>query len=226
MVKDLIPFTKNLVYRQYFEKIYDFTDANNYGLSRGSSGIIINALNYYNHNLGLHGIGIPNRNISDIKKEGLNVNNYTISLHPTPNFTNYTLCIVFYHWSNRDFALVKKNSQNDLLSLTFTKAAGYLTLLSNNKRDFFTLPSSFDGKKIVLWLTESVDSIVTKVKISNYSSIITLANANHTPSLFFDFITEDGVISKIMFSQNFYDLDSEAFHRVMIQEKLNGSYIE
>ena len=28
-----------------------------------------------------------------------------------------------------------------------------------------------------------------------------------------------------MFSPNFYDFDSEAFHRVMMQEKLNGSYI-
>ena len=50
----------------------------------------------------------------------------------------------------RDFALVKKNSQSNQnsLSLTFTKAAGYLTLLSNNKRDFFSMPSSFDGKKL------------------------------------------------------------------------------
>ena len=227
MVKELFPFTTNYVYRRYFEKIYDFTDANNYGLSRGSSGIIINALNHYNHNLGLHGIGIPNRNISDIKKEGLNITNYTISFSPPPHFTNYTLCIVFYHWSNRDFALVMKNSQNDqgLLSLTFTKAAGYLTLLSNNKRNFFSFPSSFDGKKIVLWLAESVDSIVTKVNISNYSSTLTLANSNYTTDQYFEFITEDGVISKILFSPNFYDFDSEQFHRVMLQEKLNGSYV-
>ena len=35
MVKELFPFTTHYVYRRYFEKIYDFTDANNYGLSRG-----------------------------------------------------------------------------------------------------------------------------------------------------------------------------------------------
>ena len=226
MVKELIPFTTNYVYRQYFEKIYDFTDANNYSLSRNSSGIIINALNHYNHNRGLHGIGIPNRNINDIRKEGLNINNYTITFSPPPNFTNFPLCIVFYHWSNRDFALVKKNSQNNqsLLSLTFTKAAGYLTLLSNSIRDSFTLPNRFDGKKIVLWLGQSVDSIVTKVNISNYSSTLTLANSNYTTDQDFDFTTDDGVLSKIMFSPNFYDFDSEQFHRVMLQEKLNGSY--
>ena len=191
-----------------------------------SSGIIINALNHYNHVRGFGSIGIPIRNISDIRKDGLNIDNYTIAIDPNVYFTNYTLCIVFYHWSNRDFALAKKNSSNSLLfSVSFAKAAGYLTLLCNNKRDFFSVPSSFDGKKIVLWLAESVDKIVTKVNFSNYSSTLTLATSNHTAGQYSDFITNDGVLSKIMFSRNFYDIDSEQFHRVMLQEKLNGSYI-
>ena len=87
------------------------------------------------------------------------------------------------------------------------------------------MPSSFDGKKIVLWLAESADTIVTKVNLSNYSSTLTLSTSNHTSSQDFDFTTEDGVLSKIMFSPNFYDFDSEQFHRVMIQEKVNESYI-
>ena len=203
MVKELIPFTKNYVYRQYFEKIYDFTDANSYGLSMSSSGIVINYLNHYNHINNTFNITIPNRSIKDIRKDGLNISNYSINIRLPPNFTNFTLCIVFYHWNNRDFSLSKKNSDNNqaLLSVTFTKSAGYLTLLSNNKRDFFTLPNNFDGKKIVLWLGQSVDTIVTKVNISNYSSTLTLANSNYTNNQYFDFIAEDGVLSKIVFSK-------------------------
>ena len=72
---------------------------------------------------------------------------------------------------------------------------------------------------------QSVDTIATKVNISNYSSTLTLATANHTANQNFEFITGDGVLSKIMFSPNFYDFDSVQFHRVMIQEKINGSYI-
>ena len=219
MVKDLFPFTKNYVYRQYFEEFYDFTDADIYGLSSTSSGVVINSLH--------PNITLPNKHLADIRKEGLNVNNYTITFNPSGNFTNFTLCIVFYHFSNRDFALVKKNTQDNqaLLSLTFSKIAGYLTLLSNNLRNHFTLPSNFNGKKIVLWLTQSVDSIVTKVNISNYSSTLTLNNANYTTNQYFDFITDEGVLSKIMFSPNFYDFDSRQYHKVMIQEKINGSYI-
>ena len=219
MVKELIPFTTNLVYREYFKEFYDFADANIYGLINSSSGIVINSLH--------PNITLPNKDISNINKEGLNINNYTISLNPSGNFRNYTLCMVFYHWDNRDFALVKKNTQSNqnLLSLTYTKAAGYLTLLTTSKRQFFSLPNDLDGKKIVLWLTHNVDSIVTKANLSNYSSTLTLDIANYVPRQNFDFITEDGILNKIMFSPNFYDFDSEPFKRIMMQEKLNGSYI-
>ena len=218
MVKELIPFTTNHVYRQYFKEFYDFTDANIYGLSKTSSGIVINSLH--------PNITLPNKHIANIKKDGIDINNYTVTFNPSGNFRNYTLCIVFYLWTNRDFALVKKNSQDNhnLLSLTFTKAAGYLTLLSNSRRVSFPLPHGFDGKKIILWLTQSVDSIVTKANLSNYSSTLTLDSAVYTNDQDFDFITEDGVLNKIMFS-NFYDFDSEPFKRIMIQEKINGSYI-
>ena len=219
MVKELIPFTTNHVYRQYFKEFYDFTDANIYGLSKTSSGIIINSLH--------PNITLPNKHLANINKEGLDVNNYTVTFNPSGNFRNYTLCMVFYLWTNRDFTLVKKNSQDNhyLLSLTYTKAAGYVTLISNSRRVSFPLPNDFDGKKIILWLTQSVDSIVTKPNLSNYSSTLTLDSAVYTNDQDFDFITEDGILNKIMFSPNFYDFDSEPFKRIMIQEKLNGSYI-
>ena len=119
----------------------NMNDANIYGLNKTSSGVVINSL--------VPNITFPNKYVSDIKKEGLNITNYTITFNPSSNFRNYTLCIVFYHWSNRNFALVKKNSQDNqtLSSLTFAKAAGYLSLISNNARKYFTLPNNFDGKK-------------------------------------------------------------------------------
>ena len=219
MVKELIPFTTNHVYRQYFEEFYDLSDANIYGLNKTSSGVVFNSI--------VPNITFPNKHLSDIRKEGLNINNYIITFNPSGNFTNYTLCLVFYHWSNKNFALVHKDTQNnqDLLSLTFAKAAGYFTLLSSNKRSHIQIPNNFNGKKIVLWLGHSVDSIVTKVNLSNYSSTLTLDTASYSADQNFEFITDDGVLCKIMFSPNFYDFDSEQFHRVMIQEKINGSYV-
>ena len=50
MVKELIPHTVNNLYRKYFEEVSDFTDATNYGLSRGSSGVVFNSLVSINGN--------------------------------------------------------------------------------------------------------------------------------------------------------------------------------
>ena len=87
------------------------------------------------------------------------------------------------------------------------------------------MPSSFSGRKIVIWLTENFSSNVTKVKISNYSSTLTIPAVRYTNSHEFEFTTEGGVLNKIMYSPNFYDTDSEQYHKVILQEKLNGSYI-
>ena len=238
MVKELIPFTTNYVYRRYFEEFYDFTDANIYRLNNISSGIVINSL--------IPNITIPNKHISDVKKDGLNMNKYSISFNPSANFTNYTLCLVLSNWRRKKFTLVKKDGNNqDLASLNcnfdLSNAISYLTLLSNNKRDFFNLPRitskppirvpSYNipkyNNKTVLWLTENANTIVTKAKISEFITTLTLTTSNYAERQHFEFsIYDDEVIlSKFMFSPNFYDFDSEAFHRVMLQEKLNGANI-
>ena len=74
-------------------------------------------------------------------------------------------------------------------------------------------------------MTEDFSQNITKVKISNYSAILSLPIVRYTNEQEFEFTTQDGVLSKIMYSPNFYDTDSEQYHKVMLQEKLNGSYI-
>ena len=85
--------------------------------------------------------------------------------------------------------------------------------------------SEFSGKIIVLWLTENFDSDVTKVKISNYSATLTIPAVHYNVNQRWKFTTEDGVLYKLMYSPNFYDYDSEQYHKVILQEKLNRSYI-
>ena len=80
-------------------------------------------------------------------------------------------------------------------------------------------------KKIVIWLAENFSSNVTKAVISDYSSTLTIPAAYYSFNQEFEFSSEGGVLSKIMFSPNFYDTDSEQYHKVILQEKLDGSYI-
>ena len=155
------------------------------------------------------------------------VHGYNISFSPSIGVSKYTLCIVFYHWRNRSFSLTKKNSSNDniLLKFNYDKTNNKVNLTVNKTTQSFTMPSSYNGRKIVIWLAENFSSNVTKVKISNYSSTLTIPAVQYNVNQRWKFTTEDGELNRLMFSPNFYDFDSEQFHKVMLQEKLNGSYI-
>ena len=85
--------------------------------------------------------------------------------------------------------------------------------------------SSFNGKIIVVWLAENLSANATKVSISNYSGTLTIPAVNYNTNQRWRFTTEDGVLLRLMYSQKFYDIGSEQYHKVMLQEKLNGSYV-
>ena len=75
-------------------------------------------------------------------------------------------------------------------------------------------------------MAENSNASVTKASISNYSATLTknsttLSGVRNK----FQLATEDGMFYRFMFSQNFYDFDSEVYHRVLLQEKLNGSSV-
>ena len=53
---------------------------------------------------------------------------------------------------------------------------------------------SFNGKKIVLWLTENLDTNVTKASISNYSPTLTMPAVQCSVNQLWKFTTEDGVL--------------------------------
>ena len=131
------------------------------------------------------------------------------------------------YWRNRNFSITKylTTNNNTLIYLYYLRLNNTLNLVVNTTTLNFTMPSSFDGKKIVIWLTENFDTNVTKVKISNYSSTLTIPVVQYNANQRWKFTAEDGVISKLMYSPKFYDFDSEQFHKVMLQEKLSGSYI-
>ena len=219
LVKELAPFTKNALYRLYFSEFYDFANADSYGINIGSSGIIINSLK---PNITLP----PNKDLSEIAEKGLHINGYDVTFSPSHS-SKSTLCIVFTHWRNRSFTLTKYLSTNNniLVKLDYNKTNNKVTLTVNKTTQNFTMLSSFDGKIIVVWLVEDLSANVTKVSISNYSGTLTIPAVNYNANQRWKFTSEDGVLIRLMYSPKFYDIDSEQYHKVMLQEKLNGSYV-
>ena len=204
----------------YFSEFYDFADADTYGINIGSSGVIINSFK--------PNITIPNKDLSIIKNNGINVNGYTLTFNPSNHTSNYTLCVVLTHWRDRNLYL-KKIRRSDGKIITYvtyeTPRREFALEVDRNVTTSFTSPNSFNGKKIVTWLTEDFSSNVTKLKISNYSSSLTLNSTVNANDQYWSLNIDDGVIYRLMSSPNFYDTDSEQYHKVMLQEKLNGSYI-
>ena len=86
-----------------------------------------------------------------------------------------------------------------------------------------TLLDSFNGKRVVCWLTKkgTGGTPTVKASVSNYSATLTLSSALASQSNYtFRKSSEDATIHKVMYSPNFYDLDSIEFHTILIQESL------
>ena len=91
-----------------------------------------------------------------------------------------------------------------------------------------TLLNSFNGKRVVFWLTKkgTGGDFTVKASVSNYSGTMTLSSELASQSNYtFKISSEDAIIHKVMYSPNFYDFDSREFHTILVQEKLNGSYV-
>ena len=119
--------------------------------------------------------------------------------------------------------------------LIYDKTTKKLKLQTNGLRDgptnetSITLLNSFNGKRVVFWRTKkgTGGDLTVKASVSNYSGTLTLSSALASQSNYtFRIIpSEDATIYRIMYSPNFYDLDSHEFHTILVQEKLNGSYV-
>ena len=65
MVEDIIPFTKNNLYREFFEEIYVFSDVRNYKITIGASGVTFTGVN--------PNVSFPTKDLSVILHNGLRV---------------------------------------------------------------------------------------------------------------------------------------------------------
>ena len=231
MVKDLetklSPHTKNNVYREIFEEFYDLSDASNYKIIQGISGIMISGI--------LPHIYFPRMDTTDVLEGGLRLQNTTLSVELFSK-RSFTLCVVMQLWLNKSLSIKRmmSNGAYEKPHLIYDKTTEKLKLQTNGLRSAstnetsITLLDSFNGKRVVFWLTKKgrgVD-LTVKASISNYSGTLTLSSALASQSTYtFRIFSEDAMIYKIMYTPNFHDFDSIEFHRIMLQEKLIGSYV-
>ena len=231
MVKDLetklSPHTKNNAYREIFEEFYDLSDANNYKIIQGISGIMISGI--------LPHIYFPRMDTTNVLEGGLRLQNTTLSLELFSK-RSFTLCVVMQLWLNKSLSIktMMSNGAYEKPHLIYDKTTKKLKLQTNGLRTgstnetSITLLDSFNGKRVVFRLTKkgTEGDLTVKASVSNYSGKLTLISALASQSTYtFRIFPEDATIYKIMYTPNFHDLDSIEFHRIMLQEELNGSYV-
>ena len=218
MVKDLEaklgPHTKNNVFREIFEEFYGLSDVGNYKLAIGSSGIIFTGKN--------PNITFSQMNIAKVWEGGLRLQNKTLDLKLYGK-RNFTICVVMQLWLNRSMSIktIMSNGAYEKPHLIYDKTIKKLKLQTNGLRagrtyeTSITLLNSFNGKRVVFWLTKK-----------GSRSTLTLNSSLASQSNFtFRIFSDDAIIHKVMYTPNFYVFDSAQFHTILLQEKLNGSYV-
>ena len=86
------PHTKNNAYKEIFEEFYDLSDASNYKITIGISGIMISGI--------LPHIYFPRMDTTNVLEGGLRLQNTTLSLELFSK-RSFTLCVVMQLWLNK-----------------------------------------------------------------------------------------------------------------------------
>lgn len=218
MVKEITPFTKYSFYREFFEEFYDFGEVRDYRVTQGVFGTTFSGLK--------PNLSFTVKDLQKIQEGGLIVDNYNLTL-ATPNSPDFSMCIVMDHYTARGFEIKTTVSVNSDQTKISYDGSTTVTLKNNKGTVTQSILSSFNGKKIVLWISEKGTSDgATKVSISNYSGRL-IHSIRQIISQRRGFVIKavNSTFYRLMYSTNFYDLDSEVYHKVMLQEKLNGSYV-
>lgn len=80
------------------------------------------------------------------------------------------MCVVMKFWRNRNFTLFSNVTGTSLnTDLKDDSKTTRLILETNQGSQVITMPSSMNGKRIVIWLTKNSNASITKAKGSNYS---------------------------------------------------------
>ena len=223
-INDLSYYTKDHRYKNVFgEDFYDLIETSRFNLIQGVSGVVINGV-------------LPNfvletdRFITDYNpKYGLKLSTKT-HIRTADIFnqnSSFTFFMSFMHDNTKTCEISFSNTLN--LHIKFypryriTSNKLIINYLSGTHETTFT--SDFQNKQLFVWICFDGTRNLYKMALSNYSSHV--RETFSPPSNFQSRQLEiDYEVNKIGFTDRFIDIDDLEFHRITLEEKRNGSYIE
>ena len=224
-------FTKHHAYRSIFPEFYDLLETSRFGLVKGVTGVVINKIE---PNLILQ----TDRFINDYDvNNGLKLSTNThILTSKTFNQTNsFTFFMSFKHdetktcrisWSHTSPIPQKLYPRYEITADQFRTDFGRVKGLKQPIQSV-SFTSDFKNKQLCIWICYDATQRLYKMALSNYNAHInqTLSRPINFQSSQFE-IDYDGFVNKIGLVDKFIDVDSLEFHRILLEEKRNGSYLE
>ena len=225
-INDLSYYTKDHRYKNVFgEDFYDLIETSRFNLIQGVSGVVINGV-------------LPNfvletdRFITDYNpKYGLKLSTKTHIR--TANIFNQNSSFTFFMSFMHDNTKTGEISFSNTLNLHIKFYPRYRITSNKLIIDYqsgtheTTFTSDFQNKQLFVWICFDGTHNLYKMALSNYSSHV---SETFSPPINFQSrqleIDYEVYVNKIGFKNRFIDIDDLEFHRITLEEKRNGSYLE
>ena len=223
-------WTGNHVYRSIFTDFYDLVETSRFNLIKNVMGVVINKIH---PNLILK----KNRFINDYDlNNGLKLSRSThIHMSKIWRWTDsFTFFMSFKHdvtktcrisWSHTSPFPMKLYPRYEIAADQFRIDFGRIKGLSQPIQSV-SFTDDFKNKQLCIWICYDATQRLYKMALSNYITHVNQAIPRSINSQSDQFeIDYLGFVNKIGFVGKFIDIDSLDFHRILLEEKRNGSYL-
>ena len=223
-------WTRNHVYRSIFPEFYDLLETSRFNLVNNVMGIVIDKIH---PNLILE----KDRFINEYDSvNGLKLSRST-HIHMSRIFNSgmsYTFFMSFKHdvtktcrisWSHTSPFPMKLYPRYEVTADQFRIDFGRIKGLSQPIQSV-SLTDDFKNKQLCIWVCYNAASRLYKMALSNYSAhvnqVIPRSINSQSDQFEIDYL---GFVNKMGFVDKFIDIDSLDFHRILLEEKRNGTYL-
>ena len=225
-INDLSYYTKDHRYKNVLgEDFYDLIETSRFNLIQGVSGVVINGV-------------LPNfvletdRFITDYNpKYGLKLSTKT-HIRTADIFnqnSSFTFFMSFMHDNTKTCEISFSNTLNLHIKFypRYRITSNKLIIDYQSGTHETTFTSDFQNKQLFVWICFDGTRNLYKMALSNYSSHVseTFSPPSNFQSRQLE-IDYEAYVNKIGFTDRFIDIDDLEFHRITLEEKRNGSYIE
>ena len=217
-------YTKGHAYRSIFSEFYDLVETSRFNLIRGASGVVINGVS---PNLVLE----TDRLITEYSR----INGLKLSTK-----THINTSKIFNHSSSFTFFMSFKHDETKTGTITWSNTralhvkfyprfqitSDQIKINFRTEIQSISFTSEYKNKQLCIWICYDAAQRLYKMALSNYNAHI---NKTISPPVTFQSnqleIDYEVFVNKIGLVDKFIDVDSLEFHRILLEEKRNGSYV-